>query len=54
MRPVCILFISESLRKAGDPNDPYRMFAKLTATGELDEHFQQLGLKRTTPNRLIQ
>lgn len=54
MRRVCILFISETLRKAGDANDPYRVFAKLMVSGELDEHFQQLGLRRSPQNRTIQ
>jgi len=54
MRRVCILFISETQRKEGDANDPYRMFAKLLMSGELDEHFQRLGVKKSTPSRLIQ
>jgi hypothetical protein len=54
MRRVCILFISETQRKEGDVNDPYRLFAKLLMSGELDDHFQRLGVKKTTHSRFIQ
>ena len=54
MRRVCILFISETQRKEGDANDPYRMFAKLLMSGELDEHFQRMGVRKSLPSRLIQ
>jgi mRNA-degrading endonuclease RelE of RelBE toxin-antitoxin system len=54
MRRVCILFISETQRKEGDVNDPYRMFAKLLMSGELDEHFQRLGVKKSLQSRMIQ
>jgi mRNA-degrading endonuclease RelE of RelBE toxin-antitoxin system len=36
-RRVCILFISETLRKEGDANDPYNVFTKLVLAGEFDE-----------------
>lgn len=54
MRRVCILFISETQRKEGDANDPYRLFAKLLMSGDLDEHFHRMGVKKVTPTRLIQ
>jgi mRNA-degrading endonuclease RelE of RelBE toxin-antitoxin system len=46
MRRVCVLFISETLRKAGDANDPYRVFAKMVMSGELDEFFAELGVRK--------
>ena len=54
MRRVCILFISETQRKEGDANDPYRVFAKLLKSGELDEHFQRLGVKKAFQSRSVQ
>jgi toxin YhaV len=45
-RTIFILFISESLRKEGDVNDPYRVFTKLVMTGEFDSIFDQLGVRR--------
>jgi len=49
-RKVCILFISETLRKEGDVNDPYRVFSKRLAAGEFDELFSRMGVRR--PPRL--
>ena len=46
MKRVCILFISESLRKEGDVNDPYRVFARMVRSGELDAFFARLGVKK--------
>src|SRR4051812_38752674 len=40
LRVICILFISESLRKAGDVNDPYETFAKIVMSGQFNEFFQ--------------
>lgn len=37
MRRVCILFISESLRKEGDMNDPYAIVKSLLGSGIFDE-----------------
>jgi mRNA-degrading endonuclease RelE of RelBE toxin-antitoxin system len=54
MRRVCVLFISETLRKEGDANDPYWLFEKMLMSGELDKYFQQMGVKKSTPTRLIQ
>jgi mRNA-degrading endonuclease RelE of RelBE toxin-antitoxin system len=54
MRRVCILFISESLRKEGDVNDPYRVFTKMVMSGELDDFFARLGVRKPTVNPMIQ
>lgn len=54
-RIIFILFISESLRKEGDINDPYRLFTKMVMTGEFDSVFDQLGIRKpTTINSTIQ
>jgi len=44
-RKVCILFISETLRKAGDVNDPYVLFAGMVMSGRYNEFFEMLGVK---------
>lgn len=44
-RKVCILFISETLRKAGDANDPYNIFTKLVMSGKYDGILGRLGLQ---------
>ncbi|HEY0701988.1 MAG TPA: type II toxin-antitoxin system YhaV family toxin [Candidatus Acidoferrales bacterium] len=41
-RKVCILFISETLRKQGDANDPYEIFQKLVDSGKLDSALERL------------
>lgn len=43
-RIVCILFISETLRKEGDVNDPYNIFTKLVMSGEYKDILGRLGL----------
>ncbi len=43
---IYILYISESLRKAGDKHDPYVVFSGLLASGQFDELFDLLGVKR--------
>jgi mRNA-degrading endonuclease RelE of RelBE toxin-antitoxin system len=47
MRRICILFISETLRKDGDPNDPYEIFQGQLESGFFDEALQKLGVRRT-------
>ena len=42
---ICILFISETLRKAGDVNDPYKLLTSLLMSGELDPWFEELGVR---------
>lgn len=50
-RRVLILFISETLRKAGDVNDPYRIFTRMVMTGQFDEMFNQMGVRiKGTPS----
>ena len=46
LRKVYILFISETLRKQGDINDPYNVFEKLLKSGKLDGFFSRLGVKK--------
>ena len=53
-RIIFILFISESLRKEGDANDPYRVFTKMVMTGEFDSIFDQLGIRKPSLNSTIQ
>ena len=43
LRRICILYISESLRKAGDVHDPYRVFAGMVMSGQFNEFFERLG-----------
>lgn len=42
-RVVCILFISETLRKEGDINDPYNIFTKLVTSGKYNDILGRLG-----------
>ncbi len=43
-RKVCIVFISETLRKEGDKNDPYEIFTKMVLSGKYDDILSDLGL----------
>jgi mRNA-degrading endonuclease RelE of RelBE toxin-antitoxin system len=45
LRKVCILYISESLRKEGDIGDPYRIFAQAVMSGQFNDMFAQLGVR---------
>jgi hypothetical protein len=45
LRRVCVIFISETLRKAGDVNDPYRILTSMLMSGEFSQVFEELGLK---------
>lgn len=45
LRRICILFISESVRKEGDMNDPYRVFANMVMSGQFNDVFGQLGVR---------
>lgn len=45
MRRVCILFISETDRKEGDVNDPYRMFASMVMSGRFNDVFAHFGVR---------
>jgi mRNA-degrading endonuclease RelE of RelBE toxin-antitoxin system len=52
-RLICILFISETLRKEGDVNDPYRIFEKALVTGQFDEVLGKLGVPKS-PRLLLE
>ena len=43
-RTVCILYISETLRKEGDKNDPYAVFTKMVMSGEFKDVFGLIGI----------
>lgn len=45
MRRVCIMFISETLRKEGDVNDPYLILQTMIDSGTFDSIFQQFGVR---------
>lgn len=47
-RKVSVLFISESLRKEGDANDPYRAFTKMLMSGEFDSEFTKMKVRKPT------
>lgn len=42
---IVVLFISQTLRKAGDINDPYSIFTRLVMTGRFDQVFAQLNVR---------
>jgi mRNA-degrading endonuclease RelE of RelBE toxin-antitoxin system len=44
-RRVTILFISETLRKEGDANDPYEGFKRLFASGAFNDALKELGVR---------
>jgi mRNA-degrading endonuclease RelE of RelBE toxin-antitoxin system len=44
-KTVVILFISQTLRKAGDVNDPYSIFTRLVMTGRFDQVFARLNVR---------
>jgi len=43
-RMVCILFISETLRKDGDKNDPYALFERMLKSGQYDHLLKKIGV----------
>lgn len=43
---IVILYISETPRKQGDTNDPYRLFSSLVMSGEFDSVFEALGVRK--------
>jgi mRNA-degrading endonuclease RelE of RelBE toxin-antitoxin system len=45
LRRVCILFISETLRKEGDANDPYVILQNLVDSGTFDAIFSKFGMR---------
>lgn len=46
LREIVILYISETLRKQGDVNDPYQIFTKMVMSGEFMDWFDRLGVKK--------
>jgi hypothetical protein len=46
IRRICILFISETLRKEGDPNDPFEVFQGQLESGIFDQVLADLGVRR--------
>jgi hypothetical protein len=45
IRRVCIMFISETVRKAGDAADPYVIFQSMVDSGKFDAIFHQFGVR---------
>lgn len=45
LRKVCILFISETLRKEGDASDPYVILQNLVDSGTFDSIFSKFGIR---------
>lgn len=45
LRRVCILLISETLRKEGDANDPYVIFQRMMDAGAFDHVIQKYGVR---------
>lgn len=45
VKRVCILYISETLRKEGDAHDPYRIFANLVMSGQFNNLFSAIGVR---------
>jgi len=45
MRRICLLFISETLRKEGDANDPYVILQNMIDSGTFDAIFTQFGVR---------
>ena len=45
MRRICVLFISETLRKEGDASDPYAIFQSLLESGVFDEVIRKFGVR---------
>jgi hypothetical protein len=51
-KKIVILYISQTLRKAGDVNDPYSIFTRLVMTGRFDKVFERLGVRIPPKNTL--
>jgi len=50
-RRICILFISETMRKEGDSNDPYEVFQRLFESGQFDEMLKRFGVRSSGAKR---
>jgi mRNA-degrading endonuclease RelE of RelBE toxin-antitoxin system len=55
-RIIFVIFISETLRKAGAANDPYKILTKMVKDGTCNEFFKQIGIKPPpiAPSYMIQ
>ncbi|MFZ3342780.1 MAG: type II toxin-antitoxin system YhaV family toxin [Terriglobales bacterium] len=51
-KKIVILYISQTLRKAGDVNDPYSIFTRLVMTGRFNEYFSRFGVRIPPKNTL--
>lgn len=49
-RKIYVVFISETLRKEGDVNDPYRLVKSMMMSGQYEEFFAALGLSSDPKN----
>ena len=47
-RRIVILYISETLRKAGSVVDPYSIFTGMVLSGKYDKFFERLGVRKPT------
>src|SRR5262249_37567453 len=45
IRKICIMMISETMRKEGDMHDPYVILSGLVAAGKFDEIFKRYGVR---------
>jgi mRNA-degrading endonuclease RelE of RelBE toxin-antitoxin system len=43
---IVVLYISQTLRKEGDKNDPYAIFTSMVMSGEYDHIFERLGVRK--------
>jgi mRNA-degrading endonuclease RelE of RelBE toxin-antitoxin system len=48
---ITVLYISETMRKEGDRRDPYAVFTKLVMSGEYDDLFEKIGIRKP-PRRI--
>ena len=51
MGRVCILFVSETLRKEGDTNDPYVIFQSLLDSGIFEQYIAKYGVRMPSLSR---
>jgi mRNA-degrading endonuclease RelE of RelBE toxin-antitoxin system len=52
-RKIVVLYISETLRKEGDVNDPYSVFAQMVLQGRFKEVFATLGIRKPPQPRMF-
>lgn len=44
-KKIYVLYISETLRKDGDKNDPYAIFTRMVMSGKFDDTIAKLGVR---------